>query len=102
GERCKRCNGCGNSPGSDTGTNFRLNSGSATTSAEYRYRVPQNLRSNGVSRGGSRGPPQVRGPGRCRPRPRKYGPKKMRKWGAGSDIDRAAAAALRERMKGKQ
>ena len=34
---------------------------------------PQNLRSNGVSRGGSRGPPQVRWPGRCRPSPRKWG-----------------------------
>jgi hypothetical protein len=36
GERCKRCNACGNSPGSDTGSNSSLNSGSAATSSDYR------------------------------------------------------------------
>jgi hypothetical protein len=41
GESCKRCDACGNSPDSDTGSNFSLNSGSAATSSEYRYRVPK-------------------------------------------------------------
>jgi hypothetical protein len=52
--------------------------------------VSPDLRSNGVSRGGSRGSPQVRW---ARPFPAK--PKRMRKSGAGPDIDLAAAAALR-------
>jgi hypothetical protein len=41
GERCKRCNACGNSPGSDARSNSSLNSGSAAASSEYRYRVPK-------------------------------------------------------------
>ena len=89
---CKRCDACGNSPDSDTGSNSSLNSGLAATSSEYRYRVPKSA----IERSQSwrkQGPPQVDGPavaGQAQ---------EMRKQGACPDIDLAAAGALRERMK---
>ena len=55
---------------------------------------PQIRGSNGVSRGGSRGPPQVRWPGRCRPSPRRCG-----HW-APARYRSCCWAALRGEMKG--
>ena len=92
GARRKRRSACGGSPGSGSEATFSLNSGSAATGSEYRYRVPKSA----IERSQSWRKPGSASSSMARPLPAT--PKKMQ-------IGRRAryrsrATALRERVKG--